>query len=43
VRRQRVHPGVIPSGSLAPAARLIVLTGACVLMLNVAGGILVLT
>jgi uncharacterized membrane protein YidH (DUF202 family) len=43
VRRQRVRPGVIPSGSLVPAARLILLTGACVLMLNVAGGILVLT
>ncbi len=43
VRRQRVEPGVIPSGSLVPAARLILLTGACVLMLNVAGGILVLT
>ncbi|MCU0262662.1 MAG: DUF202 domain-containing protein [Candidatus Nanopelagicales bacterium] len=42
VRRQRVEPGVIPSGSLVPAARLIILTGACVLMLNVAGGILVL-
>jgi hypothetical protein len=43
VRRQRVPPDVIPSGSLVPAARLILLTGACVLMLNVAGGILVLT
>ncbi len=43
VRRQRVEPGVIPSGSLVPAARLILLTGACVLMLNVTGGILVLT
>ncbi len=43
VRRQRVEPEVIPSGSLVPAVRLILLTGACVLMLNVAGGILVLT
>jgi hypothetical protein len=43
VRRQRVPPDVIPSGSLVPAARLILLTGACVLMLNVAGGILILT
>jgi len=43
VRRQRVAPGVIPAGSLVPAARLILLTGACVLMLNVTGGILVLT
>jgi hypothetical protein len=42
VRRQRVQPGVIPAGSLVPAARLILLTGACVLMLNIAGGILVL-
>ena len=43
VRRQRVEPGVIPSGSLVPAARLILLTGACVLMLNISGGILVLS
>jgi len=43
VRRQRVPPGVIPGGSLVPAARLILLTGACVLMLNVTGGILILT
>jgi hypothetical protein len=43
VRRQRVEPGVIASGSLVPAARLILLTGACVLMLNISGGILVLT
>ena len=43
VRRQRVEPGVISSGSLVPAARLILLTGACVLMLNISGGILVLT
>ena len=43
VRRQRVGPDVIPSGSLVPAARLIVLTGACVLMLSISGGILVLT
>lgn len=43
VRRQRVEPEVIPSGSLVPAVRLILLTGACVLVLNVAGGILVLT
>ena len=43
VRRQRVEPGVIPSGSLVPAARLILLTGACVFVLNVTGGILVLT
>lgn len=43
VRRQRVEPGVIPSGSLVPAARLILLTGACVLMLSISGGILVLS
>ena len=43
VRRQRTDPGVIPAESLAPAARLILLTGACVLMLNVTGGILILT
>jgi hypothetical protein len=43
VRRQRVQPGVIPSGSLVPAARLILMTGACVLMLNISGGILVLS
>lgn len=43
VRRQRVEPGVIPSGSLAPAARLILLTGACVLTLNISGAILVLS
>ena len=43
VRRHRVEPGVIPSGSLVPAARLILLTGACVLMLNISGGILVLS
>jgi hypothetical protein len=43
VRMPRVEPGVIPSGSLVPAARLILLTGACVLMLNVTGGILVLS
>jgi hypothetical protein len=43
VRRPRVEPGVIPAGSLVPAVRLILLTGACVLMLNVTGGILILT
>jgi hypothetical protein len=43
VRRQRVEPGVIPSGSLVPAVRLILLTAACVLMLNISGGILVLS
>jgi Domain of unknown function (DUF202) len=43
VRQQRVEPGVIPSGSLVPAARLILLTGACVLMLTISGGILVLS
>lgn len=43
VRRQRVEPGVIPAGSLVPAGRLILLTGACVLMLTVTGGILVLS
>ncbi len=43
VRLPRVEPGVIPSGSLVPAVRLILLTGACVLMLNITGGILILT
>jgi len=43
VRRQRVEPGVIPAGSLVPAVRLILLTGASVLMLNITGGILILT
>jgi hypothetical protein len=42
VRLPRVQPGVIPGGSLVPAARLILLTGACVLMLTITGGILVL-
>ena len=43
VRRQRVEPGVIPSGSLLPSVRLILLTGACVLVLNLTGGILILS
>ena len=43
VRRQRVEPGVIPAGSLAPAVRLILLTAGCVLMLTITGGVLVLS
>jgi uncharacterized membrane protein YidH (DUF202 family) len=43
VRRQRVEPGVIPAGSLVPAVRLILMTGLCILMLNITGGILVLS
>ena len=42
LRRQRVEPGVIPAGVLAPAVPLILLTGGCVLALTISGGILVL-
>jgi hypothetical protein len=42
VRRQRVEPGVIASGSLVPPATLILLTAASVLMLNLTAVVLVL-
>lgn len=42
LRRQRVAPDVIPAGSLAPAAAMILLTGACAVVLSVTGLVLLL-
>lgn len=42
LRRQRVGPGGIAAGSLAPAAVMIILTGSCAVMLSLSGAILVL-
>ena len=42
LRMQRVAPDVIPSGSLAPAAAMILLTGWCAVMLGMSGAILVM-
>ncbi len=42
LRRQRVAPHVIPAGSLVPAGRMILLTGACSVTLAVASAVLVL-
>ncbi len=43
LRRQRVAPDVIPAGRLAPAGRMILLTGACSASLALASARLVLT
>jgi uncharacterized membrane protein YidH (DUF202 family) len=42
LRMQRVGPDVIPSGSLAPAAAMILLTGWCAVMLGMSGALLVM-
>lgn len=42
LRRQRVPAGAIPSGSLAPAAAMILLTGGCAIALNATGILLIL-
>ena len=42
LRRQRADPDHVAQGSLAPAALMIVITGACVVMLTLSGAALVL-